>query len=191
MAEEADAPRAGETPAPESPPAAPAADAAPAPDDWETRFKYLFADFENFRKRVGKEREQFRVAVRAELLGRFLPLYEAAHKAHEAVRRLLPTDPVRRGIELLGQEWDKLLQAEGVRPVATIGGAFHPDEQEAVGEGPATAAAPDGTVLEVVQQGYRMDRGLLRPAKVLIARAPRPKADAAETTAASADPGTP
>jgi hypothetical protein len=53
------------------------------------------------------------------------------------------------------------------------------DEAEAVGETVADEAHPDGTVAEIVQQGYRFFGGLLRPAKVVVARAPLPAPDEA------------
>ena len=55
--------------------------------------------------------------------------------------------------------------------MAAVGRPFRPEEAEAVGEVPADARHPDGSVAEVVQQGYRFYGGLLRPAKVIVARA--------------------
>ena len=184
MAEEAAPPKT------EEPPTAPPAVPTPPEkvEDWETRFKYLLADFENFRKRVGKERESQRIQVHAGFLVRLLPLYEAARKAREAVGHLPASDPVRRGVELLAKQWEAVLEAEGVRPVARVGGPFEASVHEAVAEALPTPRAPAGSVVEIVQQGYALGATLLRPAKVVVARAPHP---ASEAAAASADAETP
>ena len=161
--------------APAPPPAeAPPSAAAPPPepkDAWETRFKYLLADFENFRRRAAKEHEATTRQARGAILRELLPLVEAFRSASQSTRHLPSSDPLRRGLELLDREWSTFLKHEGVEPVAEVGRPFVAAEAEAVGEAPATAEAPDGAVAEVVQQGYRFFGGLLRPAKVIVARA--------------------
>jgi molecular chaperone GrpE len=180
-----------EPPSEPSAPAPPAAPEAPTPkppaEDWETRFKYLFADFENFRRRTERERESIGRQSRASVLRELLPLIEAFRAAHTAAQALGANDPLRKGVELLDLEWEKFLKHQGIEPVARPGGAFRSDEAEAVGEAAATDAAPAGTVAEVVQQGYRFFGGLLRPAKVIVSRAPpeavtEPSADDGSTT---------
>ncbi len=157
----------------------PSNDATPAPvpaaagesEDWATRYKYLYADFENFRRRTEKNREAIGRQARAGLVRELLPIFEAFRGAKAAVAHLPPSDPVRHGLELLDREWSTFLKREGVEPVAAVGEPFRPEEEEAVGEAPATTDHPEGTVLEIVQQGYRFYGGVLRPAKVVVARA--------------------
>ncbi len=174
-------------PAPAAPaPSAGVPAAAPPPEEsWETRFKYLYADFENFRRRVERERASAREQVRADLLRGLLPVYEAALRAREAVERLGPSDPVRRGIDLLVTEWQAFLDGARVAPVARTGGRFDSELHEAVAEAPVGPAHPEGSIVEIVQQGYRMGSALLRPAKVVVARPP----SGAPKTASAAPPG--
>jgi molecular chaperone GrpE len=104
-----------------------------------------------------------------------LPILEAFRAARDAVARLPADEPVRHGMDLLDREWTTFLKHEGVEPVAQVGAPFRPEEAEAVGEAPAPPGTPDHTVLEVVQQGYRFFGGLVRTAKVVVARrAPEP-----------------
>jgi molecular chaperone GrpE len=165
-----------ETPAPEpetapaSPEAAPTLPSEPK-EDWETRFKYLLADFENFRRRSAKERETVTQQARAAMLRELLPLVDAFRAATGSVGHLAPSDPLRRGFELLDREWAKFLKHEGVEPVVEVGRPFRAEEAEAVGEVATGPTSLHGTVHEVVQQGYRFFGGLLRPAKVIVARA--------------------
>jgi molecular chaperone GrpE len=159
----------------ESPKAANAVPEVPAAapvEDWGTRYKYLLADFENYRRRSERERETITRQSRAGMLRELLPILEAFRTAREALNHLPASDPVRKGLEILNREWMTFLKHEGVEPVATIGRPFRADEAEAVGDTVADEEHPDGTVVEIVQQGYRFFGGLLRPAKVVVARAP-------------------
>ncbi|MCI4372630.1 MAG: nucleotide exchange factor GrpE [Thermoplasmata archaeon] len=164
-----------ETP-PSEPRPPPPDDAPPAsPDvaeDWASRYRYLLADFENFRRRTEKSREAVTRQARAGVIRELLPIFEASRSARAAVAPLPATDPVRHGIELLDREWSTFLKHEGVEPIAVVGQPFRPDEEEAVGEAPMTPEVSEGAVTEIVQQGYRFYGGVLRPAKVVVARAP-------------------
>ncbi|MCI4348669.1 MAG: nucleotide exchange factor GrpE [Thermoplasmata archaeon] len=151
----------------------------PGPD-WETRFKYLFADFENYRKRGERDREGARVRAEAELLKELLPIHDAFERARESSKSAAASDPIRKGLELLSKEWDGFLAREGVRSLAKPGGSFNADEHEAVAEAPVRPGHAAGTIVEIVQQGYRFRGGLLRPAKVVVARTPPPAAAAEE-----------
>jgi molecular chaperone GrpE len=164
-AESREQPPKGSDAAAETPPVPPA-------EDWATRYKYLLADFENYRRRSDRERETITRQSRAAMLRELLPILEAFRTAREALNHLPASDPVRKGLELLDREWMTFLKHEGVGPVVSVGHTFRADEAEAVGDMPADDQHPDGTVAEVVQQGYRFYGGLLRPAKVIVARAP-------------------
>jgi len=153
---------------PEATPAVP-----PETEDWETRFKYLLADFDNFRRRTERDRAGARLEAEASLLRRLIPLVEGFQKAEGAGKSLPASDPLRRGLELLGREVDAVLGSVGFAPVAHVGEPFRSEEHEAVGEALNSTDAGDGEVAEIVQQGYRFQGGLLRPAKVLVARAPK------------------
>lgn len=156
--------------------AKPAAALPPPPtEDWATQYKYLLADFENFRKRTERERETSHARLRGTLLKGLLPIYEAFERAREtALAPGTSSEALRRGLDLLAVEWQRFLAAEGVAPVATVGQPFAPEEEEAVGEVTANEGTPAGTVAEIVQQGYRFRGGLLRPAKVVVTRSPSP-----------------
>lgn len=157
-----------------SPPTAtppPAAATPPGADDWETRFKYLLADFDNFRRRTERDRAGVRTEAEALLLRRLIPLVEGFRQAEVAGRTLPTSDPLRRGLELLGHELETVLRSVGFAATAEVGEPFRAEEHEAVGEVAAPTGVSDGAVAEIVQQGYRFQGGLLRPAKVLVARA--------------------
>jgi molecular chaperone GrpE len=177
---------------PVDPPEAPAAAAAATPEtaeggDWATRYKYLYADFENYRRRAERERENLSRQVRGAMIREMLPILEAFRAGRDAAAKL-PTDhPLRKGLDLLEREWSTFLKHEGVEPVVEVGTPFRPEEAAAVGESPASERAPEGTVTEIVQQGYRFFGGLVRPAKVIVARKAAPSG--ATTAADPTDAG--
>jgi len=150
-------------------------------EEWANRYKYLLADFDNFRRRVERDRESISRQARAGLVRELLPIIEAFRVARDSFAHLPASDPMRKGLDLLDHEWTTFLKHEGVEPVATAGRPFRAEEAEAVGEAPADEAHPDGSVAQVVQQGYRFFGGLLRPAKVIVARAQAGPSPADET----------
>ncbi|MGC2034780.1 MAG: nucleotide exchange factor GrpE [Thermoplasmata archaeon] len=156
-------------------------------ENWESRFKYLMADFDNYRRRAERDLDSIRVRARADLLRQILPLYEAFARAEEATEHLSPTDPIRKGLDLIGKEFHKVLDREGIEPVAKPGDRFDAEFHEAVAEAPSDADHPEGSIVEVVQQGYRTLHGVLRPAKVVIAGkdAARDTSDGPEEPAAT------
>ncbi len=155
--------------------------------DWESRFKYLLADFDNFRRRTDRDRTVLRSEAEANLLRRLIPLVEGFQTAEVAGRSLPASDSLRQGLELLGRELDAVLRSVGFAPVARVGEPFRPEEHEAVGEIVGSKDVSDGAIAEIVQQGYRFQGGLLRPAKVLVARAMK-GADAPSTPSAEPEP---
>jgi molecular chaperone GrpE len=184
---DAPSPPAGD-PATVEPIASPRAREPEEAPDWESRYRYLLAEFDNFRKRSARERETERREARGVALRALLPLYETFQRALQAAGRLPEADALRRGLELLQRDWDAFFAREGVVPVAHPGDRFRLEEHEAVGDAPADAAHPAGSVAEVVQQGYRFPGGLLRPAKVLVARAPAPSRSAESSSSEETEP---
>jgi molecular chaperone GrpE len=173
MAEETPVPTSSTSEAP-----TPAPESTPPEEDWANRYRYLLAEFDNYRKRGERERENIRRIAEGRVLKAILPLYESFVHARTATEKLLPsTDPIRKGLRLLAAEWNAFLDAQGIDIVVRPGMMFRPEEQEAVGDAPVTPQHPEGSVVEVVQQGYRFAGGLLRPAKVIVARTPRPTGD--------------
>ena len=160
MPEEPEIPPAPPATPPEPAPAAAAPEeSAPPLEDWAVKYRYLLADFENYRRRTDREREGISRQARAGVIRELLPILEAFRAARDALAALPANHPVRHGLDLLEREWATFLKHEGVMPIAETGQPFHADEQEAVGEALPRDGVPEGAIAEVVQQGYRLRRG--------------------------------
>lgn len=132
----------------------------------------LKAEFENFRKRVDRERPEWIQQGKVSLLERLLPLYDVLLSAHEHVVRSQDGGDggeLARGLELIFKEFTKLFEAEGVRVIETVGQPYDFNLHEALGH-VETDEYPDGVVAAELQRGYTLQGKVLRPAKVHIAK---------------------
>jgi molecular chaperone GrpE len=149
---------AGERPAP---PAPPSEDAA-----LRERILRLQADFENFKKRIDRERIDHLRHATGELVFRLLPVLDNFERA-VAVARPGGPDPVLDGVLLIHKQFMDELKREGLRPMDGVGEPFDPTLHEAVATDPDPAAPPN-TVTHVFQRGYFFHDRVLRPALVRV-----------------------
>jgi molecular chaperone GrpE len=126
------------------------------------------ADFDNYRKRIERERKDEARRSNGRLLQELLPVVDgferalAAHPAH---------DDYRKGVELIYRNlWDTLAR-QGLERIGAEGKRFDPHYHEAI-ERVETLEHPDGSILQVVQEGYLFDGRVLRPSLVRVAVAP-------------------
>jgi molecular chaperone GrpE len=160
---------------------APATDwEALAAERWDTILR-LRADFENYRRRVDREREDLRALVAEDLLLRFLPVYDNLDRALKAIPDEESTRAFRKGLEMTRRSFLELLRQEGVEPVPTVGTAFDPSMHEAIAR--VASDAPDGTVLDEVQAGFRRRDRVIRAALVRVSSGPEAAADEEPTAA--------
>lgn len=176
--------------APGAEPAEPAAEPA---IDWqavaEERYQQILrlrADFENFRRRVDREREEFRGVVVAEILRDFLRVYDNLERAVQAVPAVPEAEAWRAGIEMTRRGFLEVLKAQGVEPVPTVGEAFDPSIHEAIGR--VADPSPEGTVVEEVQAGFRWRSRVLRAALVRVSAGPSAEEAQPPGGAGEADP---
>jgi molecular chaperone GrpE len=134
------------------------------------RDKYLrlAAEFDNFRKRMMKERSEAEVRGQAELVKHILdPLDDIARFA-DLDPAVTECATVVQGVDMVEKKLDKQLRAAGLEAVNPVDAAFDPNMHEAVATEPAKSADLDGTVSQVYQVGYTFKGQLLRPARVVV-----------------------
>jgi len=130
------------------------------------------ADLENFRKRVEREKQEFRARAEIELLTQLLPVVDAFERALAAESANpgggASVEDYRAGVELIYKQLADLLARAGLEPIAAAGEPFDPNFHHAV-ERVETTDFPDHTVLAELQRGYTFKQQLVRPALVRVA----------------------
>jgi molecular chaperone GrpE len=131
------------------------------------------ADFENYRKRIERERGETYQRVVADVARKLLPVLDNLNRALEAEKTVQSNESREfrhflHGVELIDRQLSEVLESLGIQPIASIGERFDPHIHEAVVTEPSDQYEPD-TVTEELARGYRIGDRLLRPAMVKVA----------------------
>ena len=163
-------PPAEPAPAPEQPPAPeePSA-AARERDEFRDLLLRKTAEFDNYRKRVDRERQAADQAAAADLISELLPLIDDLERALAAEADAGAVEAYRAGVELIRRQLLDVLARRGVAPLDTAGQQFDPHFHEAVAH-EESADHDAGQIIDEVRRGYVMGARLLRPAMVRVAR---------------------
>nr|BCX02003.1 MAG: protein GrpE [Bacteroidota bacterium] len=129
------------------------------------------ADFENYKKRVERERQQLINLANERLLLALLPVLDDLERSLEAASQSRDFDSFYEGVRLVYRKFLDVLRSEGVEPFESVGQPFDYEQHEAFLEEPS-AEVPPGTVLRELSRGYRIRDRILRHARVVVARAP-------------------
>ena len=130
------------------------------------------AEFENYRKRVERERTEDRHKARADLLVELLPVMDNFERALTSLQGSgADAAGLRHGVELIHRQLKDALTKFGLQPVEALGQTFDPHLHEAVTI-EATDEHKENTVIEEFERGYKLGDRLLRPAKVKVASSP-------------------
>ena len=128
------------------------------------RYLRLYADFENLKKRVERERVEHRLRATESLLSRLLPVLDNFERALAA---RAGEEGLRSGVQMIYRQLFDELRREGLRPVEALGQAFDPTIHEAVATA-ADSGLPPHTVVGELQRGYFFGDRLLRPSLVRV-----------------------
>jgi molecular chaperone GrpE len=139
------------------------AEEAPATDD---RLLRLAADFDNYKKRAAREREEYVTRANERLLKELLPILDDLERALKSAEEHEEAQ-LEEGVRLVHRSLASLLQRNGVEEIATEG-KFDPHVHEALLAQPAEDHE-HGDVLDVIQKGYKLGDLVVRPARVIIA----------------------
>lgn len=139
-------------------------------DEVQDRLLRLQAEFDNYRKRVERERRELGEHFASELLTDFLPVLDDVERALTAAQA--SEEPAitshRQGLELIQKQFLDLLKRRQVAPIEALGSDFDPNVHQAVGQ-EVSDAHREGEVIEDLRRGYRLGERLLRPSMVRVA----------------------
>ena len=134
----------------------------------ESLVKRLQADFDNYRRRTQKEKEDFATYATSDLILRILPTLDHFKLALKHLPRELENNDWAKGIWHIEKQLEQTLADEGLTEIETLDQKYDHSLHEAVGE--VNSKKPPGTVVEEIQKGYMIGERILRPEKVKIAK---------------------
>jgi molecular chaperone GrpE len=137
-------------------------------DEYVDHLKRVAAEFENYRKRTARDQADFAARANERLVKELLPVLDDLGRALEAAEQHEEAK-LEEGVRLVHRQLAELLRKEGLAEIETDG-RFDPHVHEALLTQPSEA--PEGSVIDVVQKGYRLGERVLRPARVVVAAAP-------------------
>ncbi|MDQ2987150.1 MAG: nucleotide exchange factor GrpE [Armatimonadota bacterium] len=128
------------------------------------------ADFQNYRRRSLQEAVHNRETATAALAMRLLPLLDNFERTLAASQTGADVDALVEGVRLMDRQLRAALEEFHVEPIEALGEHFDPHLHDAVLSEPSDQ--PEGTVMEVLEPGYRMGKRVLRPAKTRVSKGP-------------------
>jgi molecular chaperone GrpE len=135
--------------------------------------KRLAAEFENYKKRTAREQASLSTRATERLVKELLPIVDDLERALEAAEEHEEAK-LEEGVRLVHRQLASALEGEGLAEIETEG-KFDPHVHEALLSQPSEA--DEGTVIEVLQKGYRLGDRVLRPARVVVAAPKEPDGD--------------
>ena len=146
-------------------------------ENWD-RYLRAAADLDNLRKRQKREIEDAKFDMKSKVLKEMLPVVDNLERAIEHATQQTGTNPIIEGVQLVLRQFLTAFERLDVVPIEAASQPFDPNLHEAISQ--IESDAPPGTVVQVLQRGYRSGDRLLRPALVVVAKAaalPAPKTE--------------
>jgi molecular chaperone GrpE len=130
----------------------------------------LKAEFDNYRKRVEKEKELRFSYGKQTVLMKLIDLVEIFNNAVEHTKDSKNLKEVVKGLKLIHKEFMSFIMKEGIKPIETTGLKFNPDLHEIVGFKQNNGDEEENIILQEVKPGYLCDDEVIRPAKVIVSK---------------------
>lgn len=149
-------------------------DARPYKELKEENEKYLKsllrvqADFENYKKRIDRENQNYQLYAMKKILLKLINHYDDLKRVLRVLGAKGIDESIRKGIEMIVQNYEKILEGEGVKPMNSEGQIFDPYKHEVLNC--IESNLPENTIIEELDKGYFFNDKILRPAKVIISK---------------------
>lgn len=137
----------------------------------ELEDKYLrqVAEFDNFRRRVMKEKAELILNGGEKVLTNFLPVVDDLERAQQHMANATDVEALREGIDLIIDKFKKTLKSQGVEEIETKGKDFDVNYHEAVTMVPSENDEQKGKIVDCISKGYTLNDKVIRYAKVVVA----------------------
>lgn len=132
------------------------------------KYLRLYAEFDNYKRRVSKERIELMQSAGKEVISNLLPVIDDLDRALKAFETATEIAPVQEGISLVSQKLKTILGNQGLKEMESVGKPFDADLQEAITNVPAPSDDLKGKVIDEIEKGYFLHDKVLRHAKVVV-----------------------
>jgi molecular chaperone GrpE len=137
------------------------------------RYLRLFAEFENYKKRIQRDQIEYNKYATEKLLRELLPVADNLERAIAHARSANADSAIIDGLDLIARQFQDALQKAGIEPISAVGKTFDPALHQALAQVGSSEHEPD-TVVEEAQRGYVLHGRILRPSLVTVAKQPAP-----------------
>ena len=136
--------------------------------DMHDKYLRLYSEFDNYRRRVSKEKLEISKTAGEDIISSLLPVMDDFDRAIELLGEDAQSDPMKQGIFLIFNKLRNILNQRGLSEIQALGNAFDTDFHEAIAHVPAPKPQLSGKVIDVTQKGYLLNDKVIRFAKVVV-----------------------
>lgn len=136
-------------------------------DDNHNRYLRAQADFDNFRRRTIKEKEELTQYASLKVVSQLLPVLDNFQRALQTGGEGVESGSFAKGVDMIYRQLFQVLEAEGLKPMEVVGQPFDPEMHQAVMQVESDEYA-EGIVVEAIQSGYVLKDKVIRPAMVKV-----------------------
>ena len=134
------------------------------------KYLRLMAEFDNYRKRVMKEKSELIKTAGTKVITTILPVLDDMERAEQNMEKAEDVEALKEGVQLIFDKFLKLLATEGLKVIDTTDKVFDTDFHEAVAMVPGQPDELKGKVIDCIQTGYTLNDKVIRHAKVAVAQ---------------------
>ena len=138
-------------------------------DEYKDKYLRLMAEFDNYRKRVLKEKSELILNGGEKVISSILPVLDDIERAEESMTTIEDMKSFQEGVSLIFEKLKTILEKNGLKKMDTVGEQFNVDFHEAIAMVPGQPDELRGKVIDSVQTGYLLNDKVLRHAKVAVA----------------------
>lgn len=143
------------------------AELAKQAEEHQQRYLRAQADFDNFRRRTAKEKEELAQYASMKLIDQLVPIVDNFERALAAATSNNDYDSLAKGVDMIFRQLSQTLEAEGLKAIVAVGEPFNPEFHQAIMQ-VESDEYEEGIVVEEVQKGYMLKEKVLRPAMVKV-----------------------
>lgn len=137
-------------------------------DTANDKYLRLYAEFDNYKRRVARERIELMQSAGKEVIANLLPVLDDLNRALKAFETATEVAPIQEGVSLVTQKLKTILTNQGLKEMESIGKPFDAELQEAITNIPAPSDDLKGKVIDEIEKGYFLHDKVLRHAKVVV-----------------------